>query len=302
MADTRTAARADRDSVAGRVVLVTGGSAGIGRVTAQHLARLGASVVIAARDTSRLRETAATLTREHPTTVTAVPADLASAADRAALIEKVIDRHGRLDALINNAGQGRVGLLTDLDADAIGDLVEVNLTAVADLTRLALRHLHRRGGDVVMVSSAAAWLPVPPLSMYSATKAGVDGLVAALRREQPRRIRIHSIQPGLVATEWLAYALGWRPSPADPHALTSLGIDPCRVAVQVQRCLTSSGHRTTSMPRIVGLGRVAGLPPLVHLLDLIGPVAAPRAVEWATRYGRFLTQDHGRIDDRDLAI
>jgi NAD(P)-dependent dehydrogenase (short-subunit alcohol dehydrogenase family) len=78
------------------------------------------------------------------------------------LIEKVIDRHDRLGALIDNAGQGCVGLLTDLDADAIGDLVEVELTAIADLTRFAPPHLHRRGGDVVMVSSAAGLAPVPP--------------------------------------------------------------------------------------------------------------------------------------------
>jgi short-subunit dehydrogenase len=230
------------DTVTGRVVLVTGSSSGIGRAIAIRLAERTATVVITGRDTARLRNTEQILMARFPATVTTIACDLTSPAGRIVLIDEVITTHGRLDALVNNAGQGRVGLLTDLNSGAISELIAVNLTAVADLTRSALPHLKRTHGDVVMVSSAAAWLPVPPLSMYSATKAGVDGLVAALRREQPRQVTIHSVQPGLVATEWLAYALGWRPDKANPHAPTNIGIHPQRVAAQVERCLTARSH------------------------------------------------------------
>ncbi len=284
-----------RHNSSGRVVLVTGASSGIGRAIAALLAEEGATVVIAARDTARLRNTERALTDAFPGTVSAIACDLTSPAARVALIDQVVKDHGRLDALINNAGQGRVGLLTDLNSEAISALIEVNLTAVADLTRLALPQLVATHGDVVMVSSAAAWLPVPPLSMYSATKAGVDGLVAALRREQPRGVRIHSVQPGLVATEWLAYALGWRPSETTPHAPTNFGIHPQRVAVQVRHCLAAGKHRTASVPRVVGLGRVAALPPLKNLLQFIGPAIAPRLVGLAGRYGRRLA-DRGEQD------
>ncbi|WP_165556046.1 SDR family oxidoreductase [Kribbella pittospori] len=148
----------------------------------------------------------------------------------------MIERYGRLDALVNNAAVGRVGRLTDLDAEGVCEVMTTNFVAVADLTRLALPHVRRTQGDIVMVASALAWFPAPPLSLYSATRASVHGLVAALRRQETRDVRVHEILPGFVATEWLAYASGWRPTDARPHAATAIGTAPSRVAAMVERC------------------------------------------------------------------
>lgn len=278
-----------RAELDGRVVLVTGGSSGIGLATARRLARRGARVVVTARDTPRLKAAQADLGQ----TVDSVIADLTSAADRERLIPEVIAGHGRLDALVNNAAVGRVGRLTDLDAGGVAEVVTTNLLALADLTRLALPHLRRSGGDLVMVSSAAAFVPVPPLSLYSATKSGVHGLVTALRREE-RELRIHEILPGFVATPWLAYAIGWRPTDAQPHADPTFGCDPDRVALEIERCLTATGSRTASVPRSTGFARLTTFPPGAQLTDLLLPRIASRLIAWAREYGARLAHGEDR--------
>src|SRR3954464_5043756 len=113
------------------VVLVTGGSAGIGRVTVARLA-----------------------------------------ADRAILVERVLQEHGRLDAVVLNAGLGWAGLLEDMPGQAIEDLVALTPPGAIELPRLPLPHLlasarERGRADVVAVSSVAAWTQVPPLTVYS---------------------------------------------------------------------------------------------------------------------------------------
>jgi short-subunit dehydrogenase len=168
-----------------------------------------------------------------------------------------------------------VGLLRDLDARTIQELVEVNVIAVTDLTRLALPHLADQRGDVVMISSIAGWVPIPPLSLYSVTKTAVDGLVHALRRESPSGLRIHSINPGPIRTEWLLRAAGHQPSDDEGRRGHSFSSNPDHVAQEVHRCLTGYRHRTVTVPRWLGPTRLAAMPPLSNALDL----ALARSVE-----------------------
>ncbi|MBE1468659.1 SDR family oxidoreductase [Kibdelosporangium phytohabitans] len=277
---------------------MTGGSAGIGRSVVARLAAAGATVVTCARDEARLRAEAGRL----PGIVDPVACDLTDPRQRRDLIEHVVEHHGRLDALVNNAGQGRVGLLTDLDADSIHDVVALNVVAVADLTRLALPHITASHGDVVMISSVAGWLPVPPLSLYSATKAAVDGLVHALRRESPAGLRIHSVNPGPARTEWLLRAAGLRPDDGEGHRGRTFGVPPEHVADAVHRCLTGYWHRTVAVPRWLALTRLASLPPVSSVLDLILAPIAPPVARWTHRYrdslvARAHSAQHGRVDD-----
>lgn len=252
-------------------MLVTGGTSGIGRATVERLAARGARVMTCARDADRLR--AADL----PAGVHTVAADLTVRDDRAALVDAVLERHGRIDALVNNAGQGRVGLLTDLGADDVEQVIALNLIAVADLTRRVLT-LPGTARDVVMISSGAAWIPLPPLSLYSATKAGVDGLVTALRREVARGIHIHSVNPGPVDTEWLARSVGVRPGEG-PKALSG-GVPASWVAAAVEKCLTASTSRTLAVPRGLGVTRLTGLPPFDRALNTVLAPLAPAIVRW----------------------
>jgi NAD(P)-dependent dehydrogenase (short-subunit alcohol dehydrogenase family) len=254
-----------------RVVLVTGGSAGIGRATVARLAADGAVVVACARDADRLAEAVAGLPG-----VQAVRADVADAGDRARLVETVLARHGRLDAVVLNAGLGWAGLVEDMPGEAVEAVVGLNLTGVVDLTRLALPHLlaaaaERGRADVVAVSSVAAWSQVPPLTVYSATKAGVLGFVRGLRREVTSRgVRVHSVHPGPVATEWLARGHGAPPrSDADARGRLSRGIRTERVAGAIAELLVAPRSRSVSVPRWAGLARLGELPPVDRALDAL---------------------------------
>jgi NAD(P)-dependent dehydrogenase (short-subunit alcohol dehydrogenase family) len=254
-----------------RVVLVTGGSAGIGRATVARLAGAGVRVVTCARHGERLHEAVGQLTG-----VTAVVADVADAADRAALVESVLAEHGRLDAVVLNAGLGWAGLLEDMPGEVVEGIVALNLTGAIELTRLALPHLLAAAeeigrSDVVAVSSVAAWSQVPPLTVYSATKAGVDGFVRGLRREVGARgVRVHTVNPFFVRTEWLARGHGHAPlSDADARGRLSRGIAPERVAQQIARCLEARHARTVAVPRWAGLARLGEVPPVNRALDRV---------------------------------
>jgi NAD(P)-dependent dehydrogenase (short-subunit alcohol dehydrogenase family) len=254
-----------------RVVLVTGGSAGIGRAVCARLAGQGARVVTCARGGERLAEALRLLPG-----VTGIEADVADAGDRARLVDRVLAEHGRLDAVVLNAGLGWAGLLEDTPGEVVEGIVALNLTGAIELTRLCLPHLlaaarERGRGDVVAVSSVAAWTPVPPLTVYSATKAGLQGFTTGLRREVTARgVRVHTVNPFFVRTEWLARGHGRPPrSDADARGRLSRGVAPERVAGAVAGCLEAPRSRTVAVPRWAGLARLGGLPPVDRLLDRV---------------------------------
>jgi NADP-dependent 3-hydroxy acid dehydrogenase YdfG len=256
--------RAGSRSPAGRIVVVTGVTAGIGRAVARRLLAGGATVVGCARDGDRLARVADQLPGLVP-----VPCDVRDPAQRAALIQRTLDRYGRVDVLVNNAGVGYVGAVVDMTADDVERLVRTNTAAVLDLSRLVLpAMLGRRDGDIVVVSSAAIWLPLPPLTVYAATKCGVDGFVQGLRREvADYGVRVHSVNPAFVATEFLARALRQRPAEGDPAVRPAPGMDPDRVARTVDRELRHGRGRTVAVPRVMGLGRLLDLPAFGHVAD-----------------------------------
>jgi NAD(P)-dependent dehydrogenase (short-subunit alcohol dehydrogenase family) len=268
-----------------RVVLVTGGSAGIGRATVVRLADRGVQVVTCARHGERLEEAVGELPG-----VTGVVADVADSGDRMMLVDRVLADHGRLDAVVLNAGLGWAGLLEDMPGEAVEGIVALNLTGVIELTRVALPHLlatarDRGRADVVAISSVAAWSQVPPLTVYSATKAGVHGFVTGLRREVTARgVRVHTVNPFLVRTEWLARGHGHAPvSDADARSRLSRGIAPERVAEQIARCLEARGSRTVAVPRWAGLARLGEVPPVNRLLDRALSARADRIRRFAAR-------------------
>ena len=171
-------------------------------------------------------------------------------------------------------------------------LVDVNLTAVIELTRLALPHLLSRGdGDVVITSSIAAFSQVPPLTVYCATKAGVQGFANGLRREvSTRGVRVHTVNPAMVRTEWLARGSGYQPQEGEGSQRESPGIDPDRVAGQIEKCLRSRWPRVASVPRIAGLARLGEVPPVNRVLDLVVSSQAHRIAGLARAEARKVTQ------------
>jgi NAD(P)-dependent dehydrogenase (short-subunit alcohol dehydrogenase family) len=249
-----------------RVVVVTGASGGIGRATAVRLAERGARVVACARDTSRLRR----LAIEVPG-IEVRRCDVRSPAERAAFVDGVLARHGRVDALVNNAGVGWEGLVEDMDYADVERLVTTNVTALIDLTRLVLPSMiEARSGDIVLVSSVSGFVSLPPQTVYCATKYAVEGFAEGLRREVWRRgVRVHTVNPAPVRTEWLARSRGWEPPAGSPEANLSAGVPVAWVAAAVERCLSRPWPRSAAVPRILGLARMLTLPPLRQVVDAV---------------------------------
>ena len=259
--------------LAGRVVVVTGASSGIGRDLSASLAQRGAHVVAAARDEDRLAQ----LASEHPA-VTPVPTDVTVDADRAALVAATVERHGRVDALINNAGLGWSAYLDVMGPEKVRELIETNLFSLIDLTQRVLPWmLTARDGDIVNIGSVAGFVTVPPLTVYGATKHAVVGFTDGLRRELVGTgVRAHLITPGPVRTEWAKRSIGYEPEPGAPERRGG-GVPAALVVRAIERCLTRPWTRRASVPRILGAGRIGDAPLVRSFTDrLVASVAHRR--------------------------
>src|SRR5687767_12530070 len=192
--------------VKGKIVIVTGASSGIGEATAREFAKEGAKVVLAARRVDRLeslaREIAALGTGAE---ALVVQADLSKLEDIQALISKTLERYGRIDVLVNNAGFGRLDWLENLDpVKDIQSQFDVNVLGVIQTTRQALPiMIKQRSGHIINMCSMAGLVATPTYTIYAACKHAVHGFSEALRREvKPWGIDVSMIYPGGVATEF----------------------------------------------------------------------------------------------------
>jgi hypothetical protein len=191
----------------GTTVLVTGASSGIGAAFAQSLAERGANLVLVARSIDVLDETAQRLRSSFPVKVETMRIDLADRADREQLIAAYADRE--IDVLINNAGLGSHGVLSEVPLAKVLHIVELNCAAVVELTRTFLPSMLRRGtGGIINVASTAAFQPTPQMATYGATKAFVLSFSQAVSTECRRSgVNVLAFCPGAVATNFSA-ALG----------------------------------------------------------------------------------------------
>jgi NAD(P)-dependent dehydrogenase (short-subunit alcohol dehydrogenase family) len=186
----------------GKVVLVTGGSRGIGKGIARGMAGEGASVAIAARPSEALTETEREL-RDAGATVLAVPTDVTDEGQVERLFGAVVDRFGRLDVLVNNAGAFDGGPLDELSLEAWNKVIGVNLTGPFLCTREAFRIMKRQGGGrIINVSSISAQRVRPRSAPYSASKHGVWGLTQVTALEgRDHNIAASCLYPGNTRVE-----------------------------------------------------------------------------------------------------
>ena len=194
------------DALAGRVVLVTGSSRGIGSEVAAKAAAEGATVAIhyhqsldgAQRTLDRVRAAGADGER--------FSADLADGQQAEGLVAQVIERFGRIDALVNNAGRTQVGPFLDIEPAAWEEVIRTDLSAAFHTCRAALPSMLEHGaGAIVNVASRLGQVGVAETAAYSAAKAGLIGLTRSLAREfGPRGIRVNAVAPGFTITEMTA--------------------------------------------------------------------------------------------------
>ena len=185
----------------GRVALVTGASRGIGRAIATKLAEQGATVVAAARgDHAALTVAAILALGGH---AEAVGVDVTDRSALAKLPGDIVQRHGRLDILVSNAGIACDQLLMRMKRDDWDRVIETNLTATFTLTQAAMRPmLKQRGGRIIAVSSVVGQMGNAGQTNYAASKAGLIGFAKALAREVASRgITVNVLAPGMIDTD-----------------------------------------------------------------------------------------------------
>lgn len=186
-----------------RVVIVTGASSGLGEQIARALAGAGATPVLAARRAERL----ARLCEELPG-ADGLACDVTDGDDRERLVASVIERHGRLDGLVNNAGAGATGPALKTGAEEFARVLDLNLTAPFALSCLAAERMRENGGgSIVNVASLMGLRSIGeiPDAAYVASKAGLIGLTRELASQWGRHgIRVNALAPGFFASEMTA--------------------------------------------------------------------------------------------------
>jgi NAD(P)-dependent dehydrogenase (short-subunit alcohol dehydrogenase family) len=193
-----------------KVVIVTGGSSGIGRAAALRFARQGYKVLITGRHPGPIEETMS----EHAN-IAGTMADTASGEDAKRMIAKAVDTWGRLDALVNNAGAGAILGLADATADRITDIFSVNVLGPSLLASAALPHLKATRGMIVNVSSTFGHKPAAGLSHYAASKAALEHLTRCWALElAPLGVRVNAVAPGPTESNALTEMMGLSPEQA----------------------------------------------------------------------------------------
>jgi short-subunit dehydrogenase len=226
--------------IQGKVVIVTGASSGIGEATARAFGREGAKVVLAARRVERLEALAREINSMGAGAETLViQTDLSKLEDIHTLVRKTLDRFGRIDVLVNNAGFGRLDWLENLDPQKdIEFQFDVNVLGVVQTTRQALPvMIEQRAGHIINMCSIAGLVATPMYTIYAACKHAVHGFSEALRREvKPWGIDVSILYPGGVATEFAHNAgIKRKTNATTPKFLLLSAEDVGRAVVQLVR-------------------------------------------------------------------
>jgi len=180
---------------------VTGGSRGIGRAIVETLAAAGMNVTCTYRE--KATEAAAVVAADEEGRITAEKLDVRDAAACTDLVEKVVERHGRVDLLVNNAGVIRDNPLTILEEDDVRVVLETNVTGTINLSRAVAPHMiSKRRGKIINISSVAGEKGGRGQTNYAASKGAINAVTRSLAVElAPRSITVNAVAPGVIETE-----------------------------------------------------------------------------------------------------
>ena len=193
-----------RFDLTGRIALVTGASRGIGSAIANALAEQGAEVVLSSRKQADLEAEAERINQRFPGKASAVAAHAGRQEDLERLVKTVMERSGRIDILINNAGTNPyMGPVMEADLAAWDKTFEVNVRGMFLLTKLVYEaSMERNGGSIVNIASTGGLRPGIGLGVYRITKAAVIFMTRQLAREIGDKVRVNAVAPGLIKTRF----------------------------------------------------------------------------------------------------
>jgi uncharacterized protein len=204
------------------LALVTGASSGIGADLARELAKDGHDLVLSARSLAPMQALAADL-EAHGANSTVIPADLGRPGGALELVNAIEARGLQVDVLVNNAGLGGIGRFDQMDTQRVSDMLQINVLALTELTRLLLPGMvARKRGKVLLVGSTASFQPGPRMAVYFSTKAYVLSFGEALSQElKGSGVTVNVLCPGATATNFFEVAGGRTLSAIHRHRMMS---------------------------------------------------------------------------------
>ncbi len=183
-----------------KVVIITGGSSGIGKALASAFGAMGSKILITGRNQHDLDKTVAELSRDG-IVISAIKADVSIEEDNKRMAEEAINRYGTIDVLINNAGVSMRALFEEADIDVIEKVMKTNFFGVVYATKYCLPAIVRNKGSVIGISSIAGFRGLPGRTGYSASKFALNGFLEALRLElSPKGTHVLTACPGFTST------------------------------------------------------------------------------------------------------
>lgn len=183
-----------------KVVIITGGSSGIGLACAETFGRKGAHIIISGRNKSRLEKAASQLEAKSISVHTIV-ADAASEEDNRRMVDETVARFGRIDILVNNAGISMRALFEDLQLEVFRQVMDINFYGTVYATKFCLPHLLKSRGSIIGISSINGYRGTPARTAYTASKYAMQGFLEALRTEVMKRgVHVLVACPGFTAS------------------------------------------------------------------------------------------------------
>ncbi|WIW91069.1 SDR family oxidoreductase (plasmid) [Sphingobium sp. V4] len=219
-------------NVAGKIVLITGASSGIGEATARLLAENGASVVLGARRTDRLEKLVGEI-RAAGGAAQAIELDVTDRASAENFARTALDTHGRIDVIVNNAGVMPLSPMASLKVDEWDRMVDVNIKGVLYGIAAVLPAMNAQGsGHIINVASIGGLTVTPTAAVYCATKFAVRAISEGLRQENDK-IRVTIVSPGVVESE-LADSISDKKGREEMKAFRAIALKPEAIARSIQ--------------------------------------------------------------------
>ena len=210
------------------VCIVTGASRGIGFAVADRMSQRGFAIVAVARNEPNLHASVEQLGRTGATII-GIAADVATTAGAEAAVRAAIDKFGRIDGLVNNAGAAPLAKIPEFTDAQLTECIDANIASTFRMTRAAWPHLSRAGGTIVNISSLASVDPFAGFAVYGACKTWINAFTSAAANEgRAARIRVFAVAPGAVETRMLRQHFPDFPADAT--------LAPDEIAAAVSRC------------------------------------------------------------------